>query len=115
MHELSYIVKMVNLAENTAKENKIEHVDKIVVEVGAMTGVLPYYLHKYYPEAVAGTSLEGSELEVIEVPVKAVCNSCQKEYSPNAQNDYRCPFCKSIDSHIVAGRDVTLKNIIVND
>lgn len=115
MHELSYIVRMVNLAEKTAIDNDIDHVDKIVVEVGAMTGVLPYYLHKYYPEATAGTRLEGSELEVIEVPVKAVCNNCHGEYSPDKENDYRCPKCGSTDSHIVAGRDVTLKNILVND
>ncbi|MCR4901435.1 MAG: hydrogenase maturation nickel metallochaperone HypA [Butyrivibrio sp.] len=115
MHELSYMIKMVNLAEDTAIENDIEHIDKIVVEVGAMTGVLPYYLHKYYPEATKGTRLEGSELEVIEIPVKAICNNCQTEYEPTKENDYRCPHCTSTSSHIVAGRDVTLKNILVNE
>ncbi len=63
MHEMSYIAKMVQLASEVASENNAKSVKKIVVEIGKTSGVLPYYMYKYYPEAVKGTILEDAELE----------------------------------------------------
>jgi len=114
MHELSYMTRLANLACETANENHAKSVKKIKVEVGAMTGVLPKYLEYYFPTVIKGTILEGSELETILIPVKAHCNNCGKEYTPTADNDYRCPSCKSIEASIIDGRDVKLKEVIVD-
>lgn len=112
MHEMSYCLKMVNLAIETCKENDIKKVDKILVEVGQMTGVLPYYLQKYYPKAVKDTILEDSTLEVIEVLVQTKCDQCGNIYNPKKEEKYLCPKCGSGMGKVIKGRDVILKQVI---
>ena len=115
MHEMSYMIRMVSLAAEVAKENNAESVESIVVEVGKTSGVMPYYMHKYFPEASKGTVIEGAELICEEVPVRAMCEECGKEYEPNRDNDYLCPFCGGRRAHITAGKDVVLKNVIIRE
>ena len=112
---MSYIAKMVNLAEEVARENNAKAVTKIVVEIGQTSGVMPYYMYKYFPDAAKGTMLEEAELECLEVPVKALCEECGKEYLPNRENRYLCPHCGGRRAHIIEGKGVVLKNVIVAD
>ena len=124
MHEMSYVVRMVNLAQKTV-ENELAkeaaatplpfRVKKIVVQVGEMTGVIPMYLHRYYPEAVKGTYLEESELETEDLPAMVHCLDCGTEYHPDIENNYSCPKCKSIQGKVIQGRDVLLKEVVLED
>ena len=111
MHEMSYVVRFVNLAIQTAEANQAKSVKKITVQVGEMTDVEPYYLKAYYPEAVKNTILEGSELEIETVQAKVYCNECKKEYHPSKENHYLCPECGSGNGRILEGRAVVLKNV----
>ena len=111
MHELSYISKVVRLALEAANENRIERVGSVEIDVGEMTGALPELLEKAYRESIPGTPLEDSDLVVHMIPVTAVCDECNHEYHPSKENDYRCTNCGGIKSHIIGGRDVTLKSI----
>ncbi len=113
MHEMSYIVRLVNLAARTVQEQKVGKAEKIIVSVGKMTGIEPYYMQKYYKTAIQGTVLENSELEVEIVDVKAHCKNCGCDYTPDAAHDYLCPECKSGNCKIINGRDVILKRIVL--
>ncbi len=111
MHEMSYVIRFVNRAIETAEERKAERVKRILVSVGEMTDVLPEYLHRYYPSAVKGTILEGSVLETKKEPVCVLCASCGKEYHPEKDNGYACPRCHGTEGKITAGRGVVLEQV----
>ena len=115
MHEMSYISRMVSMAIDVAKENNAKRVTRIEVSIGKTSGVMPYYMYKYYPDAVKGTILEGAELICEEVEVKALCEECGKEYFPNRANHYLCPDCGGRKAHIIEGKGVELKNIVLAD
>ena len=115
MHEMSYIARMVELAIDIAKESNDEKIKSIIVQIGKTSGVMPYYMYKYYPEAVRGTILEGAELVCEEVDVKALCEECGAEYFPLRENNYLCPKCGGRKAHIIEGKGVTLKSIVVED
>ena len=115
MHEMSYIAKMVSMAIDVAKENNAKKVTRIEVSIGKTSGVMPYYMYKYYPEVVKDTILENAELVCEEVPVKALCEECGSEYYPNRSNNYLCPDCGGRKAHIIDGKGVTLKNVIIED
>lgn len=115
MHEMSYIAKMVAMAIEVAEENNAKSIKKIEVDIGKTSGVLPYYMHKYYPEAAKGTILEGAELVCEEVPVKALCEECKSEYLPQKENNYLCPVCGGRKARIIEGKGVTLRNVVIED
>jgi hydrogenase nickel incorporation protein HypA/HybF len=115
MHEMSYITRMVNMAIEVAIANHAGRVRQIEVAIGKTSGVMPYYMHKYYPEASKGTILEGAELICKEVDVKALCEECGQEYTPHRDNHYLCPFCGGRKAHIIEGKGVTLTNVVIED
>ncbi len=115
MHEMSYISRMVALAIEVAQENNAKKVKEIEILIGKTSGVMPYYMHKYYPDAAKGTILEGAELICKEVPVKALCEECGCEYLPNRENRYLCPVCGGRKAHIIEGKGVTLNNVVIED
>ncbi|MBO4396741.1 MAG: hydrogenase maturation nickel metallochaperone HypA [Eubacterium sp.] len=109
------MVKLVDSALETFDHGKYEgRVSKMVVSVGEMTGVLPEYLYKYYPQTVKGTILEGAELEVVSVPVETECDGCGNTYHPMKNNGYTCPFCGNKNGRVIAGRDVVLERLEIN-
>lgn len=111
MHEMSYMLRLADLALQRAEEQHAKKIRRITVDVGETTGVVPYYLHKYFPEAARGTMLEGAEMVTREVPVTATCSDCGTAYHPSRENQYRCPSCGSIRAKITGGRDVVLTSI----
>ncbi|XME02089.1 hydrogenase maturation nickel metallochaperone HypA [Lachnospiraceae bacterium C1.1] len=115
MHEMSYVVRLVNLALKKCEEENISNVKKVVSEIGEMTGILPEYMIKYYKSAVKDTILSSSELECIMIPVSARCEDCGKEYLPDKEHDYLCPNCKSGLAKIIHGREFILKEIIAEN
>lgn len=108
MHEMSYILRIVRLAERTALENNIKRVDSVEISVGEMTGLVPEYLSRYYPEAARGTVLEGSHLLIHPVAVRALCADCGAEFSPSKENRYCCPACGSAKAKVLSGREFEL-------
>lgn len=115
MHEMSYIIRLVNLAAENAEKQNAASVEKITVSVGKMTGIEPYYMQKYYKTAIKGTVLEGSVLELETVDVAAHCENCGSSYTPDAAHDYLCPACGSGNCKITAGRDVVLKQMTIRE
>lgn len=111
MHEMSYVVRVVNLALKKKEEQGCREIEKVVVQIGQMVGVEPYYMKKYYLEAVKGTELEGSDIECEILPVIAKCEQCGLEYHPDKSNDYMCPGCGSGAAKTVQGREFILKEI----
>ncbi len=111
MHELSYLIEFVKIAEETASKNEISKICTLRLKIGKATGVLPYYLQRYFPSATKGTRLEGAKLEIEEVPVHAACEDCGLEYEPNAQNRYTCPACGSIRAKLTGGRELLVEAI----
>ena len=115
MHEMSYITRMIALATEIAEEQNIKKINEIEVHIGQTSGVKAYYMHKYFPEASKDTIVEGAKLVCVEIPVKALCEECGKEYLPNKENNYLCPHCGGRKAHIIEGKGVTLNNVVVED
>ena len=108
---MSYVARIINAAEECARENGLEKISGIEVEAGEMTGALPEYLEMYFKEASRGTILEGAKLSVLSVPVKAECAGCGEIYAPSRDNSYRCPHCKSSMGKVIQGKDVVISRI----
>ena len=110
MHELSIVQNIVETTEQFAKENNIPHVDKLTLQVGNATGVIPKYLHMYYSEVCAGTLLDGSELEVEEIEAEAFCKNCGEVFYPFRTRQV-CPACNMETYDLIHGEELMIKEI----
>ncbi len=114
MHELSYMIKLADIAMTSLPDDENIRPVKLVVEVGELTGVLPEYLRKYYPAVIRDTPLKGSTLEVISIPSEAECQSCGTVYHPDKAFDYLCPNCKKSSCRFIHGRELNVRELVID-
>ena len=114
MHEMSYMIRLINTADEAVSDTP-GRISSLSVEVGELTGVLPEYLEKYFPQASAGTRFEGADFTVIPIPAQALCLDCDSTFHPSRDNDYRCPSCGSINSRFLKGRELSVGEIKIED
>ena len=117
MHELSIAVAVVEtLTERLlgeGSEGGRPRVESVTLAVGTLSGVDPAALRFAFPEAAAGTALEGAALEIEEVGVAAFCPSCGKEQAiPNVRR-LRCPVCKTPTPRVVKGRELEILRVAI--
>ena len=111
MHEISVLTKAVELVESVARDNHLEHVSAITLEVGELTGYVPLFFEKYFPVVVEGKALfEGTELRIHTVRGQALCGECQSLYNV-MKNEGRCPKCGSREKTILGGQQFLVKEI----
>ncbi len=106
MHELSITASIVEACAERAAGARVA---RVTVEIGRLTCVLPDALRFCFDVCTEGTSLEGSELEIIEIPGRARCRRCGAEV---ALDDLATPCgCGSHDLQRIAGDDLKVKEM----
>ena len=111
MHELSVLAAAVDLAEETARENHVEHIAYLTLEVGELSGYLPVFFEKYFPVVVEDRPLfKGAELRIVRARGEGLCLDCHSLYNVMA-NEGVCPACGSRRKRVLGGRNVTLVDI----
>lgn len=111
MHELGIISSMVKTIEQIVQEQGLTQVQKLVLEVGELSGVVPRYMEECYPAAVYKTFMQDTVLELETVPGIVRCRTCGREFNA-MQQDFRCPQCGGEDLEILSGNDVIIKEIL---
>ena len=102
MHELSIAEAIVAIAEEHARGRRVAKVD---VKIGHLRQVVPSALTFAFELVTLGTSVDGAELEIEEVPVRVACRSCKAD-SRLARFPFACPSCGSVDVDVKAGDEL---------
>ena len=111
MHEIGVLTKAVELVETTAKDNGLDHISYITLEVGELTGYVPLFFEKYFPVVIEDKPLfRDTELRIQIVRGQALCGECQSLYNV-MKNEGRCPKCGSREKKILGGRQFLVKDI----
>ena len=110
MHELGIVMGIVEQMEDYMVENNLQKIEKLVLQVGELSGIVPKYLEEVYPMAVHDTKLQETELVVEETPGIGYCEDCGFRYNL-VRNDNTCPKCKSKNFSIISGREFNIKEL----
>lgn len=110
MHEINIVRSMVKTVTEFARENKLDRVTEIVLDIGEVSLVIPQYVEELYPLVAKGTMLEDTKLVINMIPGMAECNDCDEIYNLIEQ-DGRCPNCGSLDKTVLSGKDFTIREI----
>ncbi len=115
MHEMSAVSRCTRIALDAARHAGAGSVERVVVQIGEMSGYLPRYMSAYYPAAVKGTLLEGSKLVVETLPAELFCLDCGTVYRPEKTEEIRCPQCLSAAFRIGGGTEIFVKEIVIKE
>jgi len=111
MHELGILSAIVKTVLDIMAKEGLTAVEKIVLQVGELSGVLPHYVEECYPAAVYKTPLEKTKLEMEVLPGIVRCKACGEEFS-GVQFNLKCPKCGSENLEALTGRELIIKEIL---
>ncbi|MBQ9662173.1 MAG: hydrogenase maturation nickel metallochaperone HypA [Oscillospiraceae bacterium] len=111
MHELGICDALLKMVRNIAKEEELEEISRITVEIGTLSGVVPAYMADCWVAVTDGTELQDVEFVIEELEGTARCLDCGEEFVADV-NRLRCPKCSGEKLTPLTGRDLTLKEIL---
>ncbi|QOV92406.1 hydrogenase maturation nickel metallochaperone HypA [Humisphaera borealis] len=123
MHELSIAQSLVELMEDEliasrspdAASHAVFYVGRVVIKVGALSGVVPEALASAFPVAISRSSIRGATLTIEEIPVTVFCPTCDARHELSSPQRLRCPVCDTPTPDVVGGRELELVSIEVLD
>lgn len=113
MHELGICDAMLKMVRGIMKDEELESVSSITVEVGTLSGVVPRFLADCWEAVTDGTELEGCQFVVRTLPGRARCLDCGAEFEADLE-DLSCPDCGGKKLTPISGRELTLLEILAD-
>lgn len=114
MHELSIAQSIVETASEAAENAHATRVHKVNLRLGVLSGAVKDSLLFCYSFSTYGTILEGSILEIEELPVKIYCAACQEiRELPDVQR-FRCPVCGAPSGDLRQGKELEIGSLEID-
>lgn len=113
MHELSVLVEVTRIVEETAKAQNIDKIAAIVLQIGELSSVVTQFMEEYFPIVVDRKPMfKDTKLEIEILPGMAKCQQCQTVFNVIENKGY-CPKCGSFDKDLLCGQEFLIKEIVV--
>ena len=111
MHELSLSQAVLDTALRHAGGRPVT---AVTVRVGALRQVVPDSLEFYFELVSRDTPCEGATLETVPVPAVLRCTGCSLEWTLE-RPVFACPACAGRDVEVVAGNELEVESIVVEE
>jgi hydrogenase nickel incorporation protein HypA/HybF len=108
MHELGIAESALKLALAQARGAGATQLRRIVIRVGALSGVDAEALRFAFTAILPGTAAEGAAVQIDPVAAIAYCPACQKDFSPDTDHFFECPTCGQLCATLKQGRELDL-------
>lgn len=109
MHEIGVTSEIVEcILERLSKEDQVI-VQRVVVEIGQLTALLPDSVRFCFDICTNGTVLEGTALEIIEIPGVATCRQCGQRIE--SSQSYALCECGGADLDWKSGHELRIKEL----
>lgn len=111
MHEFSLAQNIIEIVEDTARNNNASKVSEVVLEIGTLSGVEIGALDMALQSLQKGSVME--EAVIVKDIVKAVakCSDCGEEFFPD-DFYYACPMCGSFTHTVLRGKELRVRSIV---
>ena len=112
MHELGVVFYAIDAVEEAISErDDVSHVDKVTIELGEVSGVVPHLLQDCWKWAVSKRDImQDCVLEIEQVHAITRCESCGRDYE-TVPNGITCPFCGSDETLLVCGNEFIVESV----
>lgn len=110
MHEVAIAEEIKEIVISELKKNNAKKVNKINLQIGKLTSIVPEALQFAFEAISKNTELENAKIEIEMMEIKAKCQKCKKEFIIS-EFDYECPYCKNMNLKIIQGRETIIKSL----
>lgn len=115
MHEMGIAMEIIEIASQSIPAGlKGAKVHSIRLKVGKLTAVVPESLRFCFEIASRESPLAGAALLIDEIPVRARCGDCGKEWTLDAPS-FSCRACHSGSLTLLSGRELDIDAIEIED
>lgn len=114
MHELSLVRSLLLQVETLVREHGGGRVGEIRLEIGPLSGVEPLLVQSAFAQLVESSAAAGAQLVIDEVPLGAVCSSCDRPFEVERFR-FECPACASRQVRITRGDEFRLVSIVIRE
>jgi hydrogenase nickel incorporation protein HypA/HybF len=106
MHEFSLAQSLMQLVEESARQEAITHVRRVTVVVGEWSAVMPDALAGSFAilAADSGGLFTDAELQVTQRAAHGECNVCGQQF-PAEEGGLFCPGCGAA-AHLISGNEL---------
>jgi hydrogenase nickel incorporation protein HypA/HybF len=113
MHEMSLAEGVLQLIEDSAREQNFSKVVAVWLEIGQLSTVEPEAM-KFCFEAVTRDSIaQGARLEIISLPGAGWCMNCATTV-PMTEVYGECPQCGGYQLQVTGGAEMRVKELEVS-
>jgi hydrogenase nickel incorporation protein HypA/HybF len=111
MHELSIAQKIIEVAEEQARDSGLFRITTIKVRIGGLTTVVPEALDFCFGFAKEDTLAGDATLVIEEVQAEGHCNACKADFPVADAFFLLCPSCEASDTTLLRGQELDLLSI----
>jgi len=105
MHEFTIVQSMLDLCK---KHSKGKEVDRVVVDIGKMSGIEPHFLKESFNAFKEDTVCKDALLDINLIDITILCNKCQTKSKIEDYNFF-CPKCNSGDTKVLSGQEMHIQ------
>jgi len=113
VHELGVASEILEVALTEADRHAAKKVTSIRLRVGVLRAIEPGNLSFLFEHLARGTPAEGALLEIVEDPVRVVCEACGVSETPSFTVE--CPRCQGAGVSVTGGDSLSVLSLDVED
>jgi hydrogenase nickel incorporation protein HypA/HybF len=110
MHELSIAQNIIDTLRSQMEIHGLSRVDSVKLRVGTLRSLNIESLGFGFNVLISGSPLEGTRLDVEEVPIEGRCIQCGHPFPMQHWFD-DCPVCGESQVEIVSGKELDIVGI----
>jgi hydrogenase nickel incorporation protein HypA/HybF len=111
MHEVGIMEAALEAVLNRARVHGAQRVHRIVLRIGALSGVDADSLRFAFDAVTPGTIAAEALLEIRTVAAIARCSACDADFTAEAGAIFSCPRCCRLSGDVRQGRELELSRI----
>lgn len=111
MHEMGIVLHLAKTLDQTAEENRLTAIGKVVLQVGEVSGIMTdLFTDAWDYFKVRHPVLKDSTLVLESIPAVTWCDHCKRSYE-TLKYGKTCPYCGSGETWLQQGNECIIKEI----
>ena len=112
MHEMSLAEGVLQIIEDSARQQQFSRVKTVWLEIGQLSSVEPEAMRFCFDAVTRGSLADGAHLEIVIVDGGGQCMNCGQTVKLEAVYD-ACPACGGYPVNPVSGTEMRIKELEV--